>query len=159
MLGKDFIYDAVRVGIGLYGYLPCEPSDFSGVKRETVEKLSLQKAMTVWAKVTAVRAYAFGGAGYGKELSLGKNESLTVLRFGYADGFLRRKENGTAGEEKNLSPLCMDVCIRADEGKIGEWLPVLTDADETAKVTGTISYEVLCAATRRAEFIYEHEKK
>ena len=28
---------------------------------------------------------------------------------------------------------------------------------ETAKKTGTIAYEVLCAATRRAEFVYDYE--
>ena len=37
----------------------------------------------------------------------------------------------------------------------GKRVTVLGDADEVAKATGTIAYEVLCAATRRAEFIYE----
>ena len=32
----------------------------------------------------------------------------------------------------------------------------VTDAAETARITGTISYEVLCAATRRAEMVYDN---
>ena len=41
------------------------------------------------------------------------------------------------------------------ERKRGEYLPVMLDAEKTASKTGTIAYEVLCAATRRAEFVYE----
>lgn len=154
LLGQEFAYDAVRVGIGLYGYLPCEASKKSGVAAETVERLSLQKAMTVWAKTTASRPFVYGGAGYGEVLEERKPEALSVLRFGYADGFLRKKENGVEGCERNANALCMDVCIRENAGNVGEWTPILTDAEKTAALTGTISYEVLCAATRRAEFVY-----
>ena len=51
----------------------------------------------------------------------------------------------------------MDACIRFSSRKRGEKVPILTDADETAKIAGTISYEVLCAATRRAERIYLYD--
>ncbi len=142
LLGKGFSFDMVRVGLGLYGYSPI-PTD-----------LPLQKAMSVWARVTAARTYTFGGVGYG-EGKADKGTPLTLLRAGYGDGFLRKKENGTEGCIRNLNNLCMDGCIRQGKGKRGEWSSLLLDADRTAKETGTISYEVLCAATRRAEFIYE----
>ncbi len=142
LLGKEFSLDMVRVGLGLYGYtpLPCD--------------LPLKRAMSVWARVAATRRYAFGGVGYGEE-ALEKGTPLTLLRAGYADGFLRQRYNGTAGFERNANNLCMDGCIRLGKGKRGTWAPILLDADKTARETGTISYEVLCAATRRAEFIYE----
>lgn len=159
LLGKEFAYDAVRVGIGLYGYLPCEASTFTGVQAERVNELSLQKAMSVWAKTTAVRPFSFGGAGYGKAYGERKPKHLSVARFGYADGFLRKRENGTERFDKNANALCMDVCIREEKGKLGAWRPIMVDADKTAALTGTISYEVLCAATRRAEFIYSTHKK
>ncbi len=142
LLGEGFSFDMVRVGLGLYGYAPVETD------------LPLKRVMSVWAKATATRSYEYGGAGYG-ERSLPKGTPLTLLRAGYADGFLRNKENGTAGCERNVNNLCMDGCIRIGRGRVGEYEPLLLDAEEIARATGTIPYEVLCAATRRAEFIYE----
>ena len=148
LLGESFTFDMVRVGIGLYGYLPL------GAKK----KLPLKKGMTVYGAVVECRKYAYGGAGYGKELSKAERvRFLSVLRVGYADGFLRKKENGAAGCERNANNLCMDACIRKGKYKKGEEVPILTDADETAEKAGTIAYEVLCAATRRAERIYLYD--
>ena len=59
--------------------------------------------------------------------------------------------------EKNANDLCMDVCVREGRVARGKYLPVLIDAEQTARKTGTIAYEVLCAATRRAECIYDDE--
>ncbi len=150
LLGEAFAFDMVRVGIGLYGYLPCPPSKKSGVK----EAPALEKAMQVFAKRMVTRRFSFGGAGYGKELSKQENTTLSVYRVGYADGFLRKRDNGVVGAYKNAGNACMDACIRKDKGKRGEWIAVLTNAETTAGRTGTISYEVLCAATRRAEYLY-----
>ncbi len=142
LLGEEFSFDMVRVGLGLYGYAPI-PTE-----------LPLQKAMSVFAKVVAAREYEFGGAGYG-EVEMTKGTPLTLLRAGYADGFLRQRENGTVGFENNANNLCMDGCIRVGKERIGEWQPLLLDAEKTAGAVGSIPYETLCAATRRAQFIYE----
>ena len=142
-LGQDFAFDMVRVGLGLYGYSPAE------------ECLPLQKGMTVRAKITCSRKYTFGGVGYGKPPL--PAQQIAIVRGGYADGFLRKRENGTQGGENNLNNLCMDVCLRESKQKRGVWTELLADAAQTAKKTGTIPYEVLCAATRRAEFIYDYE--
>ena len=146
--GEAFAFDMVRVGIGLYGYLP------SGVN----VKFPLKKAMTVYATVVESKKRIEGGVGYGKPFAEnGLPKELSVLRLGYADGFLRKRENGTAGFEENANNLCMDACIRKGRYRRGKEIPVLTDAAETAKITGTIPYEVLCAATRRAERIYIYD--
>ncbi len=144
LLGREYAFDAVRVGIGLYGYSPIKTD------------LPLRRAMTVYARVTDNRRYAFGGIGYGspKKGTQKKGAPLSLLRVGYADGFLRRRENGADGYEKNANNLCMDGCIRVDKARRGKWVAILTDADETARVTGTIPYEVLCAVARRAERRY-----
>ena len=148
LLGENYAFDMVRIGIGLYGYLP------SGARKD----VPLKKGMTVYATVVESRRYAYGAAGYGKELTKNENvKFLSILRVGYADGFLRKKENGAAGCERNANNLCMDACIRKGKYKKGEEVPILTDADETAKKAGTIAYEVLCAATRRAERIYLYD--
>ena len=142
-LGQDFVFDMVRVGLGLYGY------------SSAAECLPLQKGMTVGTKTVCSRKYTFGGVGYGN--SPLPAEQIAIVRGGYADGFLRKRENGTQGGENNLNNLCMDVCLRESKQKRGVWTELLTDAEQTAKKTGTIPYEVLCAATRRAEFIYDYE--
>ena len=151
-LGKDFYFDGVRVGIGLYGYLPDGARD---MQADILRALPLKKAMSVYASVMNSRKYCFGGAGYGTPKKQAFQDGrLSVLRIGYADGVLRSANNGLDGYEKNANNLCMDACMR--EGKLlrGREIPVMTDAAKTAEATGTISYEVLCAATRRAETVY-----
>ena len=134
----------VRVGIGLYGYTP------------TKTQLPLQKGMMVRGQVVCNRTPSFGNVGYG-EVVAEKGESIALIRGGYADGFLRKRENGSVDFEKNVNNLCMDVCLRKSKQRRGEWTILLDDAEKTAERTGTIAYEVLCAATRRAEFLYDYE--
>ena len=141
MLGEKLLFDAVRIGLGLYGYVPCE-SD-----------LKLRRAMSVYAKTVAQRECRFGGLGYGSEGAL-HGEQISVLRFGYADGFLRQRKNGADGWQTQENALCMDACLRSEAKGLGEWQCILSDAEETARIANTIPYEVLCAATRRAEMIY-----
>ncbi len=155
LLGKAFHFDGVRIGLGLYGYLP---SGISGSALQRGEALNLQKAMTVYATTVVNRKIEYGGVGYGNTLSkreLAECANVHVCRFGYADGFLRRRENGVDGWTKLANNLCMDACIRKGIAERGGLVPVMTDAAATAAQTGTIAYEVLCAATRRAEFVYE----
>ena len=148
LLGEKFAFDMTRIGIGLYGYLPDGAQDLDKTR---VQSLQLKKAMTVYATVSAERKFTDGGAGYGKSVESPIDERLSVLRVGYADGFLRTRINGLDGYERNANNLCMDACVRWGSSLKVKRVPVITDASETAKRTGTISYEVLCAATRRAE--------
>lgn len=152
LLGEDFAFGMVRIGLGLYGYLPDE------AEPEMKERVRLERAMKVYASAVQSRKYSFGGAGYGAldEETRNSLSRLTVIRAGYADGFFRKMDNGMEGAEKNASPLCMDVCIRKGRSRAGGYVPVMTDADETARAAGTISYEILCSVTERAEFVYEY---
>ena len=145
-LGQEFVFDMVRVGLGLYGYTP------------TQTDLPLRKGMSVKGQVLCNRRLSFGGVGYGGNLAK-KGQRISLVRGGYADGFLRKKENGACGFEKNANNLCMDVCLRKTNQKRGAWTPLLVDARETAAATGTIPYEVLCAATRRAEMVYDYDSE
>ncbi len=156
LLGGEFFFDMTRVGIGLYGYFP---DGLSERARLVADGLQTEKAMKVYARIALTRKYSFGGLGYGKEADFTKDEGvcLRLLRVGYADGFLRKKENGTNGERENANALCMDACLRFGKKQRGRYELIMENADETAKRTGTISYEVLCAATRRAQFVYLYE--
>ena len=151
LLGDEFVFDMTRIGIGLYGYLPDGACDLD---KERVQALKLKKGMEIYATVSASRKFVGGGAGYGDDLATLPNRVYTC-RVGYADGFLRKKENGVFGVEENANNFCMDACVRVGEKKKGARVLIMSDASRTAKETGTISYEVLCAATRRAEMKYE----
>lgn len=153
LLGKAFAFDMVRIGLGLYGYLP---QGLPVAALTTGKALGLQRAMEVSAAVVAEREFVFGGAGYGAPL-MQNPKRLSTLRIGYADGFLRGKRNGLLGAERQFNPTCMDACVREGSLPYGEWQTVMKDADEVARQTGTVAYEVLCAATRRAEFIYDND--
>ena len=157
LLGKSYAFDMVRVGLGLYGYLPCEINAKTGVSADVIRTLALRKGMTVYAKIVAGRKYVYGGLGYGAEVDGEGLDRLSVCRVGYADGVLRQCKNGMDGWQDNAANLCMDACIRFGEWTRGEWLPIMTDAEKMAKEVGTISYEVLCAITRRAELMYDEE--
>ena len=134
----------MRIGLGLYGYFP-----------DGENALVLEKGMDVCAKTVTNRKYTRGNIGYGKAAFY--PESLTLLRIGYADGVLRQRQNGILYAERNANNLCMDVCLQAGRMKKGKTVPVWTDASEVAKATGTIVYEVLCAANRRGERVYDNE--
>ncbi|MBQ7913246.1 MAG: alanine racemase [Clostridia bacterium] len=151
LLGEEFAFDGVRIGLGLYGYLPT-PTDTG----KAANDLHLQRAMTVQTKVTATRKASYGGAGYGAPC-IDKVQNLSVLRVGYADGFLRDKRGGLLSANDKSQALCMDACIVNGRKKRGEAIVVLSNAEEQATAAGTISYEVLCAATRRAEIRYGYE--
>ena len=142
LLGKEFVLDMTRIGLGLYGYLP------SGVQ---ANGLQVKPCMRVYADVSATHVYQGGGAGYGvPKQTLRYGDSLNVVRCGYADGFLRGDTDGF------LNTLCMDAHVRIGSRKVGEKVPVMVNAEEVAKRTGTLSYEVLCAVTRRAERKYTY---
>lgn len=126
----EYRMDAVRVGLGLYGYVP---EGFSAPE-------GLKSALKLYTTVSAARNYSFGGAGYGDYLPQGK--ALSVLRAGYADGFFRAASQGNR--------LCMDACVaEAERGKYEE-VCVFSDADEYARRHGTISYEALVNICGRA---------
>ena len=148
LLGKEFAFDMVRVGLGLYGYLP------SGNERFSAD-FPLKKGMKIYAQSLKNRVYHGGGAGYGEDIHLSQGNRFSLLRLGYADGALRAQDNGFVGE--NVNRLCMDVCLQKGVKKRGKWVCVMGNAAETAQKAGTIAYEVLCAATRRAEFVYVYE--
>lgn len=149
-LGKEFSFDMVRIGLGLYGYLP---------KADQKNAPKLKKALSVCAYVLEARKYEGGGLGYGKpdrkEKRQAKKTGIAVLRAGYADGLGRKKK------QSFLSPiagnLCMDAGVLLKKARRGQKIPLLEDVDEVAKRSGTISYEVLCLATKRAEMRYEYK--
>lgn len=135
LAGREYAFDAVRCGIGLYGYLP---TGFEGA-------LPVKPAMKVYAPVSACGTFIGGGVGYQTaEKTYGK---LHTLRFGYGDGFFREGGLGTG-------KLCMDACIREGKANVGSWRLVLKDASAYAAAHGTTAYEALTSVGERAVKFY-----
>ncbi|MBP5242664.1 MAG: alanine racemase, partial [Clostridia bacterium] len=128
--GKEFHFDLVRPGIGLYGYLP------SGFENDK-ERLQLRPAMKLYTRALQTHTFTGGGVGYAKAE---KNyEKLTAYRLGYADGVWRN-----SGKALNfIGNLCMDSGIREGKSrKYGARKLVFSNAEKYAKEMGTIPYEV-----------------
>ena len=93
---------------------------------------------------------------------------MAVVSIGYADGYLRTgsgKAHVVLGGEKApvLGRICMDMCMaRVPDGvevRRGDEVTVFGSAvwtaEDVAAAAGTISYEVICAASRRVPRFYQ----
>lgn len=126
------LYDAVRIGIGLYGYFP------SGFENSGIE---LKHAMKIYATVAQGGKFTGGGAGY--NIVKKDYEKVHTLRLGYGDGFGR---SGGIG----IGKLCMDAAVREGRGDFGTRRLVVKDISAYAKSIGTTEYEVLVGAGKKS---------
>ena len=131
LAGSAFCLDAVRPGIGLYGYLP---QGFEGA-------LAVKPAVKLYAPVSHTCRRVGGGAGY---RAAGEGERFYTLRMGYGDGFFRA--NGA---------LCMDACVKEGSARIGTYRRILQDIPAYARENNTTEYEVLLRVLQGAEKHYD----
>ncbi len=133
--GKEYLFDMVRVGILLYGYLPYK-----------TDKIKVKPIMKIKAK-RLVNRYNIKN----KHLMYGDNlsvvDGVSVIRLGYADGIFRSNTNGVIGNA------CMDLC--ATNLTNSSYVTIVSDVEKLAKSYGTISYEVLTNITKRSQRIYK----
>ena len=146
--------DMVRGGIALYGY-------------GAAGKLDLKPCMRLMSRVAAVKEYPAGTAvSYGGTFVTERRSRLGVLPVGYADG-LRRVLSGRcafytpSGFAKQVGRVCMDMCMidvtDLPEVGVGDEVEIFggTARLETlAESAGTITYELLCAVSKRVPRIY-----
>lgn len=126
--------DAVRVGLGLYGYLPEECG------------LPVKRAMKLYAAVSHRCRQFGGGLGYARaEEDFG---ALHTLRLGYGDGFFREGLEGAIGR------LCMDAAVCKGDAPFGERRLVVDDFARYAERHGTSVYEALVRLAGGAEREY-----
>lgn len=126
------LFDAVRIGIGLYGYLPYGFEECG---------CPVKPAMKIYATVAQGGTFTGGGMGYNRiKERYGK---VHTLRIGYGDGFFRA---GGVGVGK----LCMDAAVRAGRGDYGTRRIAVKDISSYAKQLNTTEYEVLVNAGKKA---------
>ena len=156
-------YQYVRPGIMLYGGSP--------VVGTTGAELGLLPAMTLKARLMAINeAKAGSTVGYGARYTCKQNTRVGVVGIGYADGYPRSAADGTpvvvhvqgqALRTQLIGRVSMDMITidltGIDAAQIGDevtlWGAGLS-ADEVARYSDTISYELFTKVTQRVHIEY-----
>ena len=156
-------FDACRPGIILYG---CYPSD-----EVDVNQLSIKPVMSIKANIVHLKDVPAGfSVGYGRRYISEKPSKIATIALGYADGY-PRPYSAQAKVIVNgvIAPIagniCMDQCMidvtEVPDVKVGDEVIVMGSdgrntilADDIAKATGTINYEITCAFGQRLPKVY-----
>ena len=156
-------FDACRPGIILYG---CYPSD-----EVDVNELSIKPVMSVKANIVHLKDVpADFSVGYGRKYISKKPSKIATIALGYADGYPRPySPNAKVIVNGVIAPIagniCMDQCMidvtDVPDVKLGDEVIVMGSdgtntilADDIARATGTINYEITCAFGQRLPKVY-----
>ena len=159
LLGKDYVFDMPRVGIGLYGGNPriFGPNLFA-------------VAVVVTGRILQLRRVDRGeSVGYGATFRAGRPSTLATVGLGYADGLMRAIGNrgqGAIAEMRapiagrlSMDLLSLDVTdIPPHAVSVGTEVEFAGDTislEEFAGWAGTANYEVLTSFGRRLPRHYE----
>lgn len=158
MLGKDYLFDLVRPGLGLYGGnpQPAKPNPFAVAVRVTAQILQLRrvdKGETV---------------GYGATFRTKRPSLLATAALGYADGLMRAISNHGAGAiggvrvpvvgRVSMDLVTLDVTDVPGSLSTGmdvEFIGDTVTLEDAAAAANTISYELLTSLSHRATRRYE----
>lgn len=157
--------NAVRPGIILYGYYPSD--------EVMKDKVKVKPVMSLKANIIHIKTVPEGEfISYGRTFKTERESIIATLPIGYADGFTRLLfQKAKVIVNGKLAPvvgrICMDQCMiditGIDGVNIGdeviligedEYNNVIT-ADDIAKQIGTISYEIVCAISKRVPRVYK----
>ena len=155
-------HNILRIGIALYGLSP--DCTFMG----NSESLSLRPAMSISAKLQLVKTVPAGSpVGYGGSAVTTARTTLGIVTMGYSDG-IPRNADSTAGVTYKgvrapiIGRVSMDQFV-VDLGpdspaRAGEEVQVIGadgySADDWAKASGTINYEIVTRIAARVPRIY-----
>ena len=168
----DSHFDAVRVGLSLYGVYPSPE-----VRRRS--PVALRPALSWKAHVICLRQSKRGeGISYGRTYTFDAPVWLATLPIGYADGYSRALSNRGAaligGARYNqVGSVCMDGTVfrtaPPENGDTDHSLHIGTEAvligrqgdleitvDQVAEEAGTIPYEILTGIGNRVSRVYVH---
>ncbi|WP_128330273.1 bifunctional UDP-N-acetylmuramoyl-tripeptide:D-alanyl-D-alanine ligase/alanine racemase [Apibacter sp. HY039] len=155
----EYQFDAVRLGIGMYGYIE---NDKAFKKLENVATLK-----TV---ISNIHILDTGETiGYGRRFKAQRKSSIATLPIGYADGIRRMvgNEKGYVTVSGKKAPIvgtvCMDMLmidVTAIPCKEGDSVVILGEnpgLKEYAEWCETIPYEILTSISPRVKRIYYRE--
>ena len=156
----------VRAGHALYGYV--SPARGEAPR----QRLSVKPALTWKARLLAVKEIPEGAlVGYGGTFRAPRAMRIGVLGAGYADGMFHRLSNrGKVIADGKLTPILGTISMDLTTIDLshtnalgpGDEVTLLgtegdarLDAQQIARVAGTISYNILCSISARVKRVYE----
>ena len=152
----EMALDMVRPGLLLYGY-----GDETG-------KLGLKPCMRLVTTVSTIKHYEAGtSVSYGRRFVTERHTRMGVLAIGYADGLPRLISNkcsfaARGGFAPQRGSICMDMCMvdltELPQVEVGSEVEIFgehNDINALAREAGTISYELLCAVSKRVPRVYQ----
>jgi alanine racemase len=153
-------FSAIRPGLALYGAMPSE----------IVARPDLEPVLSVRTRIMALHRVPSGGqVSYGGRWRAARESAIATLPMGYADGYPRHVDGAEVlirGQRARVvGAVCMDmmmvdvtdipgVAIGDDAVIIGRSGKDCLRADDLARWSGTISYEILCGISKRVPRIY-----
>lgn len=161
---KETHLDMVRPGIMLYGYSPSPRLE---------KKVDLKHVMAVKSRIIYLkRVPPKTGISYGRIFTTSRETMVATLPVGYADGYSRSLSNtGQVIIRGMRAPVigrvCMDMTMvdvtDIPGAAVGDEVTIIggmddkgtgISANDIARWTGTISYEVLCRIGERVDRMY-----
>lgn len=156
-------FEAVRPGMILYGYYPSE--------EVFKEKIHLKPVMTLKTNIVHIKNLPAGEyISYGRKFKTTRESVIATLPVGYADGYTRLLfEKAKVIINGSFVPvvgrICMDQCMvdvtDLKDVKLGDEVILMGEqgelkfnADDIAKLMGTINYEVTCMISKRVPRVY-----
>jgi len=156
LIGSDFHFDMVRVGLCMYGYNPSQIQS----------NLKLKPAMSLKSKVSFIKTVDNNvGVSYGKNFVTRKKTKLAVISIGYADGIYRTLSNKISLIHNGklypqIGAITMDQLMiditGANDMNVGDKVILIgVDQDKCisptdwAEAASTIPWEILCAFKNR----------
>ena len=151
----EWAWDMVRCGIILYG------------TGDLAERMGMKPVMTVKTTVSTIKDFdPDTSISYGRQFFTTRPSRIAVLPIGYADGLFRALSGKLRvltpyGEAQQVGRICMDMCMidvtDLPQLKVGDEIEVFGEhqlIETAAKQGGTISYELLCAVSKRVPRYY-----
>ena len=151
----EWAWDMVRCGIILYG------------TGDLAERMGMKPVMTVKTTVSTIKDFdPDTSISYGRQIFTTRPSRIAVLPIGYADGLFRALSGKLRvltpyGEAQQVGRICMDMCMidvtDLPQLKVGDEIEVFGEhqlIETAAKQCGTISYELLCAVSKRVPRYY-----
>jgi alanine racemase len=162
----DTHFNAVRVGIAMYGLAPSE-------EMKEVLPIPLKEVFSLHSRLIHTKEIEAGDKiSYGATYEAMENEWIGTVPIGYADGWIRKLQGQEVIVDGKRSPIvgriCMDQCMislpRASKPGtkvtlIGSDGTEAVSIDEIAGKLETINYEVPCIISARVPRIYIRDGK
>jgi Alr-MurF fusion protein len=153
---KDYQFDMVRLGIGVYGF-----ASHPKIKKQLIPALKWKSS------ISQIKNISTGDSvGYSRSFIASQKMTIAIIPVGYADGFRRSLSNGKGGVYINdlfcpvIGKVCMDmiiVDITTLTCKVGDSVEIIgynQTMEEFSKKMETIPYEVMTNFSKRVHRIY-----